>query len=164
MHTQAAIHVPLIAVYLLVSACTTTGMQTDGLNRENEINRLLLQSAQNIEQSLTRLAEAEQFERMQQRPGEPRIYKQVRGMEQVVTMPWHGPIEPAIQKLASLSAFRLKWMGRQPAMPILVQIGQNPATVSDHLRNLGIQAGSYADIFVDPNRKLIEVRYGHEQI
>lgn len=122
---------------------------------------MLLKTARSIETSLTQLAEAEQYEKMKQKPNEPRIYKQIPGMEGIVTMPWQGTIEQAVSKLASFSGFAAKFMGKPTAIPILVHIGREPATVSDHLRNIGIQAGSRADIIIDPKQKVVEVRYGN---
>lgn len=121
----------------------------------------LVKSAKNIEQSLVSLAEAEQYEKMKNIPGQPRIFKQVRGMEQFVTMPWNGTLEQAVSKLAAFSGFEVKFMGKTPTLPILVMIGKDSATVSDHLRNVGIQAGDRADVIIDPAAKIVEVRYGN---
>ncbi|MCC9290083.1 DotD/TraH family lipoprotein [Pseudomonas aeruginosa] len=113
----------------------------------------------NIQQSLTQLAEAEQYEKMKNRPSQPRIYAQIRGMQQVVTMPWHGSREQAVSKLASFSGYVVKFMGKPPAVPILVQIGESPASISDQLRNVGIQARVRADIVVIPSHRVVEVSY-----
>lgn len=149
----------LLAV--LISGCATTQTVAPASNEQDPAFQMLQKSANSIEKSLTMLAEAEQFEKMKQNPSEPRIYKQIPGMEQVVTMPWQGTIEQAVSKLASFSGFEVKFMGKPPTIPILVQIGGNPATISDHMRNIGIQAGSRADIVVDPAQKIVEVRYSN---
>lgn len=119
----------------------------------------LQETAQRIQKSLAQLAEAEQYDKMKNRPSQPRIYAQIRGMEQVVTMPWHGTMEQAVVKLASFSGFEPKFMGKPPVVPIVVQITESPASISDHLRNLGIQAGTRADIVVNPTLRIVEVRY-----
>jgi defect-in-organelle-trafficking protein DotD len=122
---------------------------------------MLNKAASNIERSLTQLAEAEQFEKMKIKPKEPRIYTQVPGMEGLITMPWNGTIEQAVSKLAAFAGYEVKFMGKPPVIPILVQIGRDPATVSDHLRSIGIQAGARADILIYPPQKIVEVRYGN---
>lgn len=146
---------------VLVSGCASSQVRGSGSNEQDPAYLTLLKSARNIEQSLTLLSEAEQFEKMRQNPTQPRIFKQIPGMEQVVTMPWQGTLEQAVSKLSAYSGFEVKFMGKAPATPILVQIGRDPATVSDHMRNLGIQAGSRADVIVDPAQKVVEVRYGN---
>ncbi|WP_324826384.1 DotD/TraH family lipoprotein [Ralstonia pickettii] len=146
---------------VLISGCASSQLNGSGTNEQDPAYQALMKSARNIEQSLSLLSEAEQFEKMRQNPNQPRIFKQIAGMEQVVTMPWQGTLEQAVSKLSAYSGFEVKFMGRPPATPILVQIGRDPATVSDHMRNLGIQAGSRADVVVDPAQKIVEVRYGN---
>jgi len=145
---------------VLISGCASQ-IKPSGVNEHDPAYQALVKSARNIEQSLSTLAESEQFEKMKEMPSQPRIYKQIPGMEQVITMPWTGTLEQAISRLAAFSGFEVKFMGKQPVTPILVQIGREPATVSDHMRNLGIQAGTKADVVVDPASKVVEVRYGN---
>lgn len=145
----------------MISGCAITPKATDApAAQQDSAYELLLKSARKIESSLTLLAEAEQYDKLKERPGQPRISAQIPGMEQVVTMPWHGTLEQAVSKLASFSGYEVKFIGKTPTLPILVQIGREAATVSDHMRNVGIQAGNRADVIVDPKQKLIEVRYG----
>ena len=151
---------PLLMSMVLAGCATSPSKGSDGEDKDAAV-QLLVKSAQNISSSLTLLSEAEQFEKMKQNPNQPRIYKQVAGMEQMVTMPWHGTLEQAVSKLASYSGFEVKFMGKPPVTPILIQIGANPATVSDHMRNLGIQAGNRADVIIDPAQKIVEVRYSN---
>jgi len=148
---------PLILVSV-ISGCAMAPAHGPA-SSEDPAFQMLQQSAQNIEQSLTQLSEAEQFEKMHINPTQPRIYSQIPGMEQVVAMPWHGTIEQAVTRLANYCGFTVKFMGKPPVSPIIVQIGVTPASVSDHLQNLGVQAGSRADIIVDPKQRLVEVRY-----
>ncbi len=150
---------------LLATGCALT--HQDGINAQSEMDPIypmLLQSARRIEQSLALLAEAEQSEKMQRNPVQPRTVKAIAGMQQIVRMPWQGPLEKAVNKLAAIAGFTVKFLGRAPAIPILVQIGQDATAVSDHLHSLGIQAGSRADLVVDPLLKLIEVRYGNGSV
>lgn len=156
-----------VATLVSVAGCAATG---DGVKQGKSVAKpaqedpallLLHKTARSIEQSLTSLAEAEQFEKFGQKPGEPRVYRQIAGMEAMVTMPWSGTLEQAVTKLSSVSGFTVKFTGRPPAIPILVQIGREASTVSDHMRNIGIQAGQRADIIVDPRQKIVEVRYAN---
>lgn len=144
----------------LIAGCATTQRGTAS-DEQDPAYQMLLKSARNIEQSLTLLSEAEQYEKMKQNPTQPRIFKQIPGMEQVVTMPWQGTLEQAVVRLVNFSGFTPKFVGKPPAVPILIQIGREPATVSDHLRNLGIQAGTRADLVVDPAHKIVAVVYGN---
>lgn len=154
-----------IRVFLAVLMLSLiTGCAIDQPKTEKNIDQSLLmlqKTASNILESLTQLAEGEQFEKMKLKPNEPRISIQIPGMEQVVTMPWNGTMEEAVSKLARFSGYEVKFMGKPPIIPILIQIGREPATISDHLRNIGIQADSHADLIIEPRQKIVEVRYAH---
>ncbi|WP_310699895.1 DotD/TraH family lipoprotein [Burkholderia multivorans] len=143
-----------------LTACAMQPARDDNALSKDPAYQSLQRSAKSIQESLAMLAESEQYEKMKLKPHEPRIYAQIPGMEKVVTMPWQGTLEQATSKLASFCDYEVKFMGKPPALPILVQIGNDPATVSDLLRNLGIQAGSRADIVVDATQRIVEVRYG----
>ncbi|MCC0550110.1 DotD/TraH family lipoprotein, partial [Pseudomonas aeruginosa] len=110
-----------LLVATLLSGCAGTGRGGDKNYSDDPAYQKLQETAKNIQQSLTQLAEAEQYDKMKNRPSQPRIYAQIRGMEQVVTMPWHGSLEQAVSKLASFSGYEVKFMGKPPAVPILVQ-------------------------------------------
>lgn len=144
-----------------ISGCASEPKVEAPAPQQDQALLMLQKTAHSIQQSLNQLAEAEQYEKMRQKPNEPRIRKQIQGMEAAVTMPWSGTIEQAVSKLAGFSGYEVKFMGRPPIIPILVQIGREPATVSDHLRNMGIQAGSRADLVIDPKQKVVEVRYAN---
>lgn len=141
-----------------ISGCATDQPKVE---KQDSSLMMLQKTAASIRLSLTQLAEAEQYEKMKLKPGEPRIHKQIPGMESVVTMPWNGTIDQAVSKLARFSGYDVKFTGKPPVIPILVQIGRDPETVSDHLSNIGIQADSRADIIVDPKQRIVEVRYAH---
>lgn len=149
-----------VLLFALISGCAMSPQKDEkSVPQQDQALSMLQKTARSIEQSLTQLAEAEQYDKMKLRPNEPRIYKQVHGMEAIVTMPWQGTAEQAVSKLAGFSGYEVKFMGKPPVIPILVQIGRDPATVSDHMRNVGIQAGNRADIIVDPKQRIVEVRY-----
>lgn len=153
--------VPIGYIVLLVLSGCAIGPKSPATNEQDQAITMLNNTARSINQSLTLLAEAEQYEKMKVRPDAPRIYKQIPGMEAVVTMPWQGTLEQAVSKLSSFSGYEVKFLGKAPVLPILVQIGRDPASVSDHMRNIGIQAGSRADLVVDAKLKIVEVRYGN---
>ncbi|OWQ61373.1 DotD/TraH family lipoprotein [Stenotrophomonas maltophilia] len=119
----------------------------------------LNRSALDISSALLRLAEVEQYDRLKRMPNQVRPYMQVKDMAQVVSLPWDGPLEAAVRRLARESGYAVKAIGRVPVIPILVRIGEEPATVSDHLRSLGYQAGSRCDVVVDTARKVVTLEY-----
>lgn len=116
-------------------------------------------SAAEVSRSITALAEVEQYDRFKRLPEQPSVYEQIPGMTQVVTMPWDGPAEAAGRQLATQAGYVFKVAGKPPVIPVLVQLSNQPATISDLLRNVGLQAGSRADIYVYPAQRIVELRY-----
>ncbi|WP_164153614.1 DotD/TraH family lipoprotein [Stenotrophomonas maltophilia] len=138
----------LAACAVLSAGCATT--RSAGSPAPDAAQQNLTAAASAIQQSLRDLSEAEQYDKMRTAPGTPRLRVQIPGLERMVTMPWNGPLEPAVMRLAAEGSYEFKLLGRQPAVGIVVQIGPEPATIADHLRNLGIQAGTRADIAIEP--------------
>lgn len=123
--------------------------------------RELATAAQDIRASLTQLADAEQYAKKGRLPGAPDPAPALPGLTATVAMPWNGPIEPIVTKLASQGGYLAEFSGKKPTLPILVTLGSEPATLSQLLRDVGIQAGDRADVVVDPSRKTVEVIYAN---
>lgn len=151
-----------IAMAVLMSGCASQPAVKPVMPEGVTISLKLVASADRIGDALQQLAEVQQFEARGQSPLEPRIVKQVRGMEQVITVPaFQGSIEPVVARMAAHVGFDFKISGRRPALPILVQLGPEPRTVSDHLRDVGFQAGQLADVVVDADSRVVELRYNN---
>jgi defect-in-organelle-trafficking protein DotD len=121
----------------------------------------LADAATRVQGSLQSLAEAEAYTRQGQRPGAPRLVRQIPGLEGVVTMPWSGPIEPAVARLAAEAGWQVKVAGRAPTLPIIVRLDGAPRSIGDALYSMGVQAGTRADVVVDPHSKVIAIEYSN---
>ena len=64
-----------------------------------------------------------------------------------------------IDKIASMTNYRVKVLGNEPPIPILVSISAKKTVIADILQNASLQAGKRAHILVFPESRLIEVRY-----
>lgn len=122
------------------------------------IESQLLNTAKSIEQSLTTLAAAEKAE-------SPPILNTAQlitsegGMGGKVDVDWTGPIGPLVVKLGALTNYRVKFLGTEPAIPILISINAKETVIADVLQNASLQTGKRAHILVFPASRLIEVRY-----
>ena len=150
-----------LAVAGLAGCASSTKVKSgsESLAIHDPASSALARSADEVSQSIRKLAEVEQYDRFQKLPGPLGPYDQVPDMVQMVTMPWDGPVESAAEQLTQHAKYQFKVSGRSPVIPILVRIGAQPATVSDHLRNIGMQAGSRADLIVYPQQRIVELRY-----
>ncbi len=76
-----------------------------------------------------------------------------------VSVEWVGPIEPLAQKLADRAGYRFRLNGDAPPAPIVVSIMAKQKSVVEVLRDIGLQAGTRADIAVDVDMKTVELNY-----
>jgi defect-in-organelle-trafficking protein DotD len=81
------------------------------------------------------------------------------GMGGMTSIDWSGPIEPLVQQLAKASNYRLRVLGRTPAIPVIVTVNTKNAMLGDILRDVGYQCGERAALVVFPNSRVIELRY-----
>ena len=80
-------------------------------------------------------------------------------MKRTVSLAWHGPIEPVVRRLAERSGFRFVSMGDKPPVPVIVAINATHKPIVEILRDVGLQAGTRADVVVDEERRVVEVSY-----
>jgi defect-in-organelle-trafficking protein DotD len=81
------------------------------------------------------------------------------GMGGRASIDWSGPIEPLIQQIAQTAYYRVKIIGREPAVPILVTINAKNEMLGDILSNVAFQCGKRADVILYPENQVIELRY-----
>jgi len=89
------------------------------------------------------------------RPINPARY----GMANLASVDWIGPVEPLLQKIAAVTHYRLRVIGRSPPVPVIVTIDVNDKPIADILRNATYQAAKRANVLVYPRTKVIELRY-----
>lgn len=123
-----------------------------------EVERELVIAARSVERSLTSLA------RMQEAKDPPvlnttPLITPEGGMGGSADIDWTGPLEPLIHRIAEMTDYRLKVLGNEPPIPIIISISQNKAVIADILKNASLQAGRRANIMVFPANRVIELRY-----
>lgn len=72
---------------------------------------------------------------------------------------WSGPIEELTARLTKAAHYRLRILGKEPAVPILISITTKDESLAAILRDIDYQAGKRADIHVYPKNQVVELRY-----
>lgn len=72
---------------------------------------------------------------------------------------WSGPIEELTERIAKASHFKLRVLGNDPSIPVLISISAKDKSLAEILRDIDYQAGKKASIHVYPNSQVIELRY-----
>lgn len=149
---------PVALAALLGTGCATKPV---AVTPPDPVKVELSTAAQSVRTSLRQLAEAEQYDKLRRSPGPEAAAPVIPGLSRVVSVPWNGPLEPIVAKLAEMGGYRIEVAGHVPAIPILVSLGPAPASLAAHLRDVGLQAGQRADIVVDPQRRQVGVVYAN---
>ncbi|MGB9151570.1 MAG: DotD/TraH family lipoprotein [Alphaproteobacteria bacterium] len=119
----------------------------------------LAQAADKASQSLDTIANIEQ-QKNPAVPPMPATYANASpNIMQPVTLRWSGPIEQVSRTLAERAGLRFRVKGREPEVPLLVNLDVYQQPILQVLRDIGMQAGSRADLSVDTNEGVVEVRY-----
>ncbi|MHB1946831.1 MAG: type IVB secretion system lipoprotein DotD [Gammaproteobacteria bacterium] len=88
-------------------------------------------------------------------PPDPASY----GMAGLTSIDWSGPVEPLVREIAKVTGYRLRVLGTQPAIPVLVTVYDKNMMVADILRDVGFQCGRRATVVIYPESRVIELRY-----
>ncbi|HEU0117312.1 MAG TPA: DotD/TraH family lipoprotein [Alphaproteobacteria bacterium] len=78
---------------------------------------------------------------------------------QPVSIRWSGPIDQIARQLAEHAGMRFRVKGRTPPVPLTVTVDSYQKPILHVLRDIGLQAGHRADLAVDPNGGVVELRY-----
>lgn len=125
---------------------------------KQDVEAELLATADSIDAALTTLAAAQKAESEPILNPAPLMTPE-GGMGGLVDIDWAGPIGPLVEKLATMTQYRVKFLGTEPAIPILVSITAKRAIIAEVLQNASFQASKRAEILVFPESHVIEVRY-----
>lgn len=72
---------------------------------------------------------------------------------------WSGPIEELTNRIATAAHFKLRILGKSPAVPVLISLNVKDQSLAEILRDIDYQAGEKAAIHVYPNSQTVELRY-----
>ncbi len=119
----------------------------------------LAQAADKAAKSLDSIANIEQQKNPAAKPLEVDYTNASPSVLQPVTLRWSGPIDQVARTLAERAGMRFRIVGRKPDIPLVVNIDAYQQPILHVLRDVGLQAGSRADLSVNQNEGVVEVRY-----
>jgi defect in organelle trafficking protein DotD len=139
---------------LTISACSTpvnnpapTGADVAVAEASYSVSRSIV--------SLSEVAQASRPLPVLDAPPNPVSY----GMAEPVSVDWTGPVESLLKQLAIACNYRLRILGYQPAIPVLVTVSAKNEMVADVIRDVGYQCGRRANVVIFPESRVIELRY-----
>ncbi|MBS0358304.1 MAG: type IVB secretion system lipoprotein DotD [Proteobacteria bacterium] len=148
-------HIISLAFLSLICGCGAPKPPTIPLADHASVK--LAESANSVSDSLSELArvEAASTPASKKKLPDPQTF----GMSEVASIDWSGPIQPIVQKIAHASRYKLRTIGKEPAIPVIITISAKDLPLGTILRDIAFQAGKKANIFVYPRTRTIELRY-----
>lgn len=152
-----------ITLMLLAGCAHKKGANEVTFKNDDPIIKALLASSNNIEKSLKKLSNAEHYEKVEQRKKYTRVNAALPGLNEEVSLRWDGELEQALQALTK-KATGYKYLppiGKKPVIPIMVSLPEEPRTLLNLIESAALQAGNQADVVVDVQKRIIQVRYNN---
>jgi defect-in-organelle-trafficking protein DotD len=78
-------------------------------------------------------------------------------LDRVVSFEWSGPLDGAIQSLATTIGYTVAIRAPSNAQPLVIAVSKGPQRVYDILQQIGEDAGAQATVSVDPQHHTVEV-------
>lgn len=159
----------ILLSFFLLAGCTALRSPTEGIltcedelatdpSAHNTVEAQLAASAKSIERSLMVLASAQEADDPPIITTGPLITPE-GGMGGTANIDWTGPIAPLLDRIAKMTDYRLKVLGNEPAIPIVITITGKRMILAEILQNASFQAAKRAHVLVYPTTRVIELRY-----
>lgn len=151
----------LLVVFLFLSGCQNLAPKPLKEKEMSSADPALVDTAEaavSVSHSLAQLGLAQRNEQgLLKRESE--VNDLPRVLARYVSIDWAGPVEPLVKQLAENVQLRLKVIGHEPAIPVIVSVRKRDASVYDVLQDLRGQIGNRAEIMVFPSSGVIELHY-----
>jgi defect-in-organelle-trafficking protein DotD len=123
------------------------------------VSMKLAQAADKASRALDTIAHIDQQRNPSVQPMRESNVNPASPLMQPVSLRWSGPIEQISRVMAERAGMRFRALGREPGVPITVSVDVYQQPIFYVLRDVGLQAGSKADVSIDQNDGVVEVRY-----
>jgi defect-in-organelle-trafficking protein DotD len=152
---KISFNIIFVCILLVLSACTSTPPARNSLE---STDASLSEASYAVSRSISSLSETAQAARPLP-PLDPPPNPASYGMAGLTSVDWSGPVEPLVRQIAKVTNYRVRVLGRSPAIPVLVSVYDKNMMVADILRDVGFQCGRRATVVVFPESRVIELRY-----
>ncbi|HSW69051.1 MAG TPA: type IVB secretion system lipoprotein DotD [Gammaproteobacteria bacterium] len=140
---------------IILSACTSTPPATSSIDHTEAS---LSEASYSVSRAISSLSETAQASRPLPQLDPPPIPASY-GMAGLTSVDWSGPVEPLVKQIARATNYRMRVLGREPAIPVLVTIYAKNTMIADIIRDVGFQCGRRAAVVIFPDSRVIELRY-----
>jgi defect-in-organelle-trafficking protein DotD len=151
----------LSATAVLVSACEPGYpiMVHDPqlVAQPDKVSMMLAQAADKASNALETLAAVEQKRTPDAQV--PAIVGAPPELSRAITINWVGPVDQILKLSADKASYKFVSIGATPAVPVVVTIDVTNKPLIEVFRSIGLQLGARADVRVDSDSRVVELRY-----
>lgn len=148
----------LTLLSILVIGCQTTYKKPPLNPPSDDATIQLAEAAISISDSIVEMAHVEKNIQPPQRDNSLTI-PNVPVLQNRASIDWVGPVEEVVARIAKTVHYSFHRVGKQPAVPVLINLSTQNDTLCTILRNIDYQAMNKASIHVYPGRRVIELVY-----
>lgn len=149
--------VGLLALVASLAACETPSAVVPLVAENDPVALRVAQAAEKASKALDTIAGIEQYKNplapMENFAGAP------PAVSQPITITWSGPVEQIVKTLAAKAGYTYRTAGASPDVALTVMIDSYEKPLIDVLRDVGLQLGNRADVAVDINGQVVQLRY-----
>lgn len=124
----------------------------------HDADQELVDAAHQVSATLGELSRI-QYSQVKEKDLPDQLNPEKLGLADLGTIDWSGPVEPIVKQIAKASNYHLRVIGKRPAIPVLVTINKENATLAEIMRDITYQAGKQANIQIYAKSHIIELRY-----
>lgn len=143
---------------VLLAGCTHGSQMVPVATEPDLVSMRIAQAAEKASKALDTIASIE-LERGPEMPETPDYSNAPEELKELITVKWTGPIEQMLLALSTRAGMKISRVGARPAVPVMVSVDTYQQPLIAVLRDVGLQAGSRADVSVDSEKGLVEIRY-----
>ncbi|MFJ1269444.1 type IVB secretion system lipoprotein DotD [Legionella lytica] len=153
--------VTLLIASILLASCKSTGVffkKPPVNNPSDDATIKLAEAAVSVSDSMHEMA---RIEKVVVPPHKDNILTipNAYNLQARASVDWSGPIEELTARIAKAAHYRMRILGKSPAIPVLISLTVKDQSLAEILRDIDYQAGIKAFIHVYPNSQVVELRY-----
>jgi len=150
--------VAIFGVAMLLAACEGASSVTPIATEPDVVTAKLEAAADKASRALDTIANIEQA-RSPATPPADSLSDAPPNLAQPISVRWSGPIDQITKALADRAGMRFRVKGTIPPVPVTVSVDIYQEPLIHVLQNIGLQAGQRADLSVDAQNGVVEIRY-----
>ena len=149
----------LINSVLLLASCQQGPFMKPPINDpSDDANIKLAEAATSISDSMLQMAKVQKVITPPKKDNMLTI-PNASNLQTRASVDWAGPIEELTGRVAKAAHYRIRVLGKEPAIPVLISLNIHDESLAEILRDIDYQAGGRANIHVYPNSQVVELRY-----